>query len=50
MRNAINEVWTVVVFGYSGETRRRFYTEAEARDYASKARKAGCLARIEVGS
>ncbi len=40
--------WTVVVFAYSGESRMKFVTEKAARDYAAKARQAGCLARVEI--
>ena len=40
--------WVVVVFAHSGETRRVFMTEKAAREYAAKARQAGCLARVEI--
>lgn len=39
--------WTVVVFGSAGETRRVFLYEHEALTYAARARRCGCLARIE---
>jgi hypothetical protein len=42
--------WLVVVFGYSGDTRRWFPTEMQAQVYARSARRAGCLARVEVAS